>query len=88
MSHCSFSIEFNGDANSLITKVSEAINGAGGVFNGDTSSGNFSTPTPLGEIIGNYMLNDSSPIHITISKKPFLVSCKAIEGKLNDYLNG
>jgi hypothetical protein len=87
MPQCTFSINFTGSASDLITKVETAIDNAGGSFTGDTSSGSYSVPTPLGQIKGTYTMNNASPINIVITQKPFLVSCNDIETKLNEYIN-
>ena len=87
MSKCNFSIPFTGTATELKTKAETAITNAGGIFDGNTLSGNFSLPTPLGEIKGTYIMNDASPIQVEIIQKPVFVTCHQIETKLNGYLN-
>jgi hypothetical protein len=80
---CNFSINFIGEASAFITKVEAAIDETGGSFTGDTSSGNFSVPSPFGRIKGTYSMNHASQVDITITQKPSLVVCKAIENELN-----
>jgi hypothetical protein len=87
MANCSFSIPFSGTAADIKSKAEDAIVKAGGSFAGDTISGNFSVPTPLGEIKGTYTMDNTSPINIKISEKPFFISCKIIEDKLSGYIN-
>lgn len=57
---------------------------AGGSFQGDAAAGNFGVSTPLGDIRGSYVIQDSV-IHVTIATKPFLVSCGMIEKQLRGY---
>ena len=85
MAKCEFGIDFTGSAQDLIEKAEKAIQDAGGSFSGDTSSGSFSVPTPLGKINGKYTISGQT-IHITITEKPLLVPCKMIENKLKEYL--
>jgi len=87
MSKCNFSIPFEGTAAEVKTKAETAIKNAGGIFEGDTTSGIFSLPTPLGEIKGSYIMNNVSPITVDILEKPLFVPCNQIEAKLNGYLN-
>lgn len=87
MAKCNFSIPFTGTATELKTKAETAIKNKGGKFTGDTNAGNFSLPTPLGEIVGTYTMNNASPIDIIITEKPLLVSCNKIQDTLNGYLN-
>jgi hypothetical protein len=83
---CDFSIDFTGTPQDLISKAETAIGDAGGAFTGDETAGSFTVPTPLGQIKGAYTIN-ASTITISISKKPLLVSCAAIESKLREFLS-
>ncbi len=78
---CQFSISFSGDAESLIKRAQEQIGNAGGNFTGDSKEGNFQAKTPIGPIKGSYMIEGQS-INLTISDKPFLLSCSRIEKEL------
>ncbi len=84
MSACNFSIPFNTTPEELSLKARHAIERAGGNFQGDSSTGNFSVSTPLGAIRGNYVI-EGSLINVTISSKPFLVGCAVIENQLRSY---
>ena len=87
MTKCNFSIPFEGTADEVKTKAETAIKNAGGIFEGDSMAGKFSLPTPLGEIKGSYVMNNTSPITVDISDKPLFVPCNQIEAQLNKYLN-
>jgi hypothetical protein len=84
---CTFSINFSGDATIFVTKAETAIDDAGGSFTGNASAGNFSVSSPLGKIKGTYVISSPSTADITISQKPFLVSCNAIQSQLQEYVN-
>jgi hypothetical protein len=84
MGQCNFSIQFVISADEVAQKARTGIMGAGGSFQGNSDTGNFSVPTPLGDISGSYAIQQSV-IHVTISSKPFLVSCGVIERQLQGY---
>ncbi|HEY0741317.1 MAG TPA: hypothetical protein VGD40_07645 [Chryseosolibacter sp.] len=84
MAQCNFSIPFTSSPEALAGKAQQAIMGAGGSFQGDSAAGNFAVSTPLGDIRGSYVIQ-ASTIMVTISSKPFLVSCGMIEKQLRGY---
>jgi hypothetical protein len=84
MAQCNFSIQFGTSAEELAEKARKAIIGAGGTFQGNAAAGNFDVSTPLGAIRGNYVIQEPV-IHVTITSKPFLVSCGLIEKQLQGY---
>jgi hypothetical protein len=86
MAQCNFSIPFNGSPEALSQKARQAITGAGGNYNGDTNGGTFEVSTPLGDIHGSYVVQTPS-IMVTITSKPFLVSCGMIEKQLKGYFD-
>ena len=79
---CDFDMPFTGSASGFITKIKSKIEAAGGTFDGDEIKGVFSVPTPVGAIEGNCAIKEQLAA-ITIIKKPFLLSCKAIEKYVN-----
>jgi hypothetical protein len=84
MAQCNFSIPFSSSPEALAAKAQQAIMGAGGSFQGDSTAGNFGVSTPLGDIRGNYTIQGSS-IMVSIVSKPFLVGCGMIEKQLREY---
>lgn len=84
MAQCNFSIQFNASADEVANKARTAIMGAGGSFQGNADAGTFDVSTPLGDIRGNYVI-EHPVIHVTITSKPFLVSCGLIEKQLRGY---
>jgi hypothetical protein len=86
MAQCNFSIPFSTSAEALAEKARYAISNAGGNFLGDSNSGNFDVSTPLGTIRGNYLIQGDT-IHVSITSKPFLVSCGLIEKQLQGYFS-
>ena len=85
MLKCDFSIDFTGSPEILISKANNAINNAGGQFNGNPQGGNFSISTPLGRVAGDYQVTGQI-ISFSITEKPFLVGCGRIEEELRKYI--
>ena len=81
MSDCRFQFEFPGSATALVDAIRAKMNGAGGRFDGSDAVGEFTLPTPIGEIQGSYTV-DKNTIWVEVSGKPFFVPCSAIEAKL------
>jgi hypothetical protein len=84
MAQCNFSIQFDTTADEVAEKARQAIQGAGGTFRGDATSGNFDVATPLGLIRGTYVIRHPL-IQIAITSKPFFITCNLIEKQLKDY---
>jgi hypothetical protein len=74
---CNFSISFAGPATRILEKAKSAIEGQGGSFMGDLSSGSFSVQV-LGSISGSYTIS-GQVININIDSKPIFISCNQIE---------
>jgi len=85
MAKCDFSIDFTGASDTLIARANDAIINAGGIFNGNSESGNFSISTPLGKIAGAYHVSGQT-IAFGITDKPFLLGCGRIESELRKYI--
>ncbi len=84
MSKCNFTISFSGSAENVINKAKLAIQGQGGVFSGDTSSGTFSVQV-LGSITGSYTISGGE-MNVDIENKPLFISCSQIENILKNQL--
>jgi hypothetical protein len=84
MAQCEFLIPFSVAAIEVADKARRAIAGAGGNFQGNEEAGKFDVSTPLGTIRGSYVIQHPN-IYVTISSKPFLVSCGMIEKQLRKY---
>ncbi|MDB5110173.1 MAG: hypothetical protein JWR67_1287 [Mucilaginibacter sp.] len=82
---CNFNITFTETVADFVTKIKTRIEGANGSFQGDETSGEFSVPTPIGKIEGNYSITGQDAA-ITITRKPILISCHAIEEYTNKSL--
>ncbi|GAB3174836.1 hypothetical protein [Telluribacter humicola] len=85
MAQCNISINFNEPIDQLVEKAEDGITSIGGAFIGNTNSGEYSIPTPVGNIMGNYTVTDRL-INFEISKKPLLVTCKKIEDELRKFI--
>lgn len=85
MAKCNITIDFSGDPEQLVRSAETAISGAGGSFTGDNSTGKFAINSPLGKVSGTYMVEGQS-FNISITDKPFLVSCSRIEDELKKQI--
>ncbi len=84
MAQCNFSIPFQSSAQEVVSQARNAISQAGGNMEGNGDAGMFDVSTPLGEIRGSYTI-ENMIIHVTITSKPFIVSCGLIETQLRRY---
>jgi len=80
MASCyTFHLEVNGDLEARLEKLRSQITESGGQFDGDTQSGTFSGyVSAMGSFQGEYEIVGNT-VAITITKKPFLISCPTIE---------
>ena len=82
---CDFSIPFTGSPEDVLAKAKSTVQSQGGTFNGDTNNGNFTVSVFGNKIVGNYTVSDNI-LNISITDKPFMVPCNAIEGFLKGQL--
>lgn len=85
-----FMIDFPGTSSQFTTKAGSAISEKGGRFTGDTTKGSFQIKTAIGAVEGTYQVlapvsDKQTPIEITITKKPFIVSTNKIKEAINDF---
>ncbi len=85
MSKCSFTIGIPDLAEHMINKAKAAIEGQGGIFNGDLSSGTFSVQV-IGNIEGSYTVTGQI-MNIEINSKPIFISCSQIENLMKNQLS-
>ena len=57
-----------------------------GIFNGDTTAGQFSFSAKGFMLAGNYSISGNR-IEVRITQKPWLLSCKKIESEIRKYLD-
>jgi hypothetical protein len=82
---CKFIIPFAGNASEILSKARTAIEGQGGVLDGDETQGNFDV-TVLGSTIkGSYSITGKD-MDLEITSKPFFVPCSTIESFLRNKL--
>ncbi len=86
MSDCSFDIPFSIPTTELIERAQKAIIKAGGEVGGDVTAGNFSIPSPIGKITGNYTIAEQCAT-FNITDKPMFLSCGLIESTIQKYLS-
>jgi len=82
---CNFNIPFSGSPQNILNKARTAVQGQGGTFNGDETSGNFDVNV-FGSIIkGSYTVMGNE-LNIIIDSKPFLIPCSTIESFLKNKI--
>jgi hypothetical protein len=85
MAH-SFEIPFEGSAEAIIEKAKNTIAGASGTLNGSESTGEFTVPSPVGDVKGSYAVVGNL-LTVTITEKPFIAPYSMIEDALRKYLS-
>jgi hypothetical protein len=85
MAACNFSIPFTGDAEVILDKAKRAVEKQSGNFTGDLSAGQFDVSIFGQGIVGGYQVSGGN-LNITISEKPFMVPCNAIENFLKSQI--
>ena len=81
---CRFKIPFSGSLQQSLEKARRAVEGQGGTFTGDETSGNFEVSV-MGTIKGSYTVMGNE-LDIVIDSKPMFVGCGMIEGFLKSKL--
>ena len=81
-----FDIPIPADLRGTLDHVQSLIVRDGGEFSGDETAGKFSGNSPLGPIEGRYTIQGAA-IRITITNKPMLAPCGAIEAKIRKYFS-
>jgi hypothetical protein len=85
MAKHSFTAAFSGPASDTVAKARDAIQKAGGTFDGDDAKGGFSVSTPLGAVKGTYTIAGQD-FSVQITDKPFLLPDSAIEAQVRKSL--
>ncbi len=83
---CNFRIPFSGDTQHVLNRARTAVQGQGGTFTGDGSSGEFQVSV-MGTIKGSYTVMGNE-LDISIDSKPIFVSCSMIESFLKNKIGG
>ena len=80
-----FTVASNGDLTATLVRVEKTITSKGGSFSGDTTQGQFSGVTRVGNVEGKCTVKANKDIEITITDKPFIAPMAIIENKIRDY---
>lgn len=83
---CTFTIPFSGEPGVILGKAKEAIEKQGGQFSGNENEGSFHVSVLSNTIAGSYTVAGKD-LTLTITDKPFFLSCSAIEGLLRSKLS-
>jgi hypothetical protein len=79
-----FDIPVPADLSAALAQVQRLLTAEGGSFSGDATAGRFSGTSPVGPIEGRYTIQGAA-IRITITSKPMLAPCGAIEARIRMY---
>lgn len=79
-----FDVPVPADLPAVLARVQQFIESEGGQFAGDATAGRFAGSSPLGPVEGRYTVQRAA-IRITITSKPMLAPCGAIEAKIRKY---
>ena len=79
-----FDIPVPADLPAVIARVQSLIVKEGGQFSGDAQAGRFSGESPVGPVEGRYTVQGGA-IRVTITSKPMLAPCAAIETRIRKY---
>ena len=79
-----FDIPVPGELPAALARVRASIVAEGGMFSGDETVGRFAGSTPVGTIEGTYAVN-GNVVRVTITSKPMLAPCAAIEARIRKY---
>ncbi|MGZ3765603.1 MAG: hypothetical protein ACXVB0_09595 [Mucilaginibacter sp.] len=85
MAECNFTIPFTGPASTLVQKAQAAVLAQGGTFSGNDTNGIFTVPVLGSSIIGSYSISGQN-FSMTITHKPFLITCNEIENYVKSHL--
>ena len=86
MSACNFSISLSKDPVEILDKIKHEFEKQNGSFEGDATIGQFHISVFGNTISGNYLVKNNTTLDITITEKPFLVSCGMIESFLKSKI--
>jgi hypothetical protein len=86
MAHCNFKFPIPDISDESLATVKKTMQKYKGIFEGNTSAGHFRIPIGIGEIHGDYTVEDEI-MYINITKKPIVVSCKVIEQQIKKFMN-
>lgn len=81
---CKFKIPFSGSAPQILNRARTAVEGQGGTFTGDETTGRFEVSV-MGTIKGSYTVMGNE-LDISIDSKPMFVGCSMIESFLKNKL--
>lgn len=83
---CNFPIEYPRSKDEMVEQLKAAILAqTDGVFNGDATAGAFSFMAKGFALAGNYTISGDT-IDVSITQKPWLLSCRRIESEIRKYL--
>lgn len=83
---CNYNFELPVDPIPLMAMVKQMIEANGGSVTGQIPNVAVSIPTPMGQVVGNCRLVGTSTVHLSVTKKPEVLSCAIVRDRIVGYL--
>jgi hypothetical protein len=82
-----FDVTVDGDLAERLAKARQDIEGNGGVFTGDLTSGSVSgNVSVLGAFAADYTVSGNT-VTFKVTRRPLLIPCSTIENKVREYFS-
>ena len=85
MADCEIKRKLSGNPEELFAEAKRAAEREKAVFQGTAKSGSFTAPSPVGNVTGTYKV-EGDELNVSITSKPWLASCSAIDDKFTEFL--
>ena len=76
-----FTVASNGDLTATLERVEKTITSKGGSFTGNTTQGQFSGVTPVGNVKGKYTVNANKDSKLPLLTNLLLPQCRLLKIK-------
>jgi hypothetical protein len=83
---CNYNFELPVDPIPLMALVKQMIEENGGAVTGQIPNVAVSFPTPVGLVAGKCKLVGTSTVHLTVTKKPEVLTCAMVRDRIVGYL--
>lgn len=79
-----FDIPITTNPEQTLNQVRDQLAKNKGTLEGDITGGQFSAPSPFGDVRGTYTFVEDKAVRVTITEKPFLLSDSLIKSVLSE----
>ena len=77
-----YEMQFDAQPETMVSNIRETIEGVGGSFSGDHTTGQLS----IMGVVGNYTINGQSAT-VTITEKPIFIPWSIVDEKIRDFFS-